>query len=157
MTQLPGLPCGMPVLGPVEPWTPSRAIGPTEDSGGHDATPDPSCPPATITVPCPKCKGGGTYLLDGPSADPVETQCRRCDGKPGGTAEVFWRTSARDEQTHMFYLVGDVAEGICQHTIPLAALLDRSAHRACLRCTTLLGELLSLPTHDQPWRAPMTT
>lgn len=149
---------GVPIVGPVEPWSPQQeTAGPAQDPDGRTVTPDPVRPSGTISVPCPVCFGSGFGLRECQSGPAASTPCLRCKGEPGRTVEVFWKTSGRNHQSHVFQVLGGgVAEGICGHSIKLFMLVDGIAQRgACFDCTMKLVQLVGLSPGGEEWRAPM--
>lgn len=110
--------------------------------------------PTTVAIPCPRCQGTGRTFRESQSGPDVPVPCMRCDGRPGCKVEVAWRTSSRDNKTHVMFVRGDFAEAVCGHCVPLAILVDRPAHGACTACAELLVALLGLLS-DQRWRASM--
>lgn len=142
------------IVGPVEDWTPRQTLGPARLPDGRGDSPDPLRPSGTITTPCPNCRGAGTRQHKGTN-DAVP--CSRCKGIPGGTADVSWRTSSRDRQSHVFHEVGELAEALCTHTVPRALLTESPGARACMDCTMELVGLLNVHTDadEEQWRTDL--
>lgn len=120
--------------------------GPSPDSGGRGATPDPSRPPDSTSltvVKCPECRGAGVVLVDsncGPIMAP--RACLTCGG--GRTVEVYWASVEQEPQhTHLWRVDGTPVEALCPHDpVPLDQLTPPSG-APCLGCITRLGDLTS--------------
>jgi hypothetical protein len=137
------------IVGPVEPWDPNQGTpGPARNPGGrsgtnHEVPPDPVRPPGTEVVPCDKCEGSDTRLLERQNVPAVSTPCVPCEGS--GQIEVVWRTAAQDGLKHVFRVGGVVAEALCTNCFPHDTVTDDLAvFGACLPCTFRLAELAQL-------------